>query len=220
MPPARCVLPHHTSSFPTEPPAAEPRPSPISTITTPRRPLDDPRFLEHRVPGLEAARCAAEIGQILRTLGSNIHSSQPCAPTTVSSAILSPRADANQVREIAVRPHPRSAEPQGKREGIHSELSERMPLRNSRPGYGSVPPPPLATAMLTPWCRRQGDGPAQARLPGNGWPRYVLGFVPCPRGHVFAKIPSETSWVSRGCPELPSRYRRSHDGNKPVEESG
>ena len=74
--------------------------------------------------------------------------------------------------------------------------------------------------MLTRRCRRQGDGPAQARLPRDGWPRHVLGLVPCPRGHVVAKIPPETSWISRGCPELPSRYRCSHDGNKPVEEGG
>jgi hypothetical protein len=41
-----------------------------------------------------------------------------------------------QVRKVSLRPYSGSAEPQGEREGIYPEQSERMSGRDSKPGYG------------------------------------------------------------------------------------
>lgn len=45
-----------------------------------------------------------------------------------------------QVRKVAIRPHPRTAESQGQREGICTEELEGMPCRDSQSGYGFVRP--------------------------------------------------------------------------------
>ena len=84
-----------------------------------------------------------------------------------------PLTTTRQVREIPLRPHPRAEEPQGKREGIHTELSERMPDRGSQPGHGLVqtrgPGRRWLRILMRMDYRSQGHGLAETDIPRDGW---------------------------------------------------
>jgi hypothetical protein len=74
-----------------------------------------------------------------------------------------------QVREVPLRPHSRSPESQGQREGIHPEQLERMSGGNQGFGYGSVMGWPQVELSLMDLIRPQGHCALETRLPRDVW---------------------------------------------------
>lgn len=75
----------------------------------------------------------------------------------------------------------------------------------------------VLTVLFLLGFRRQGDRAPQARISRDVGSRYVLGFVPCARGHVVSQISPEASGIFGCCAELPARHGSAHVGHELVE---
>lgn len=93
-----------------------------------------PRYLEHSSAGIEEAKATCQDGRPARSITDITASCQRLKQpppenqrTRRSTGAPEPGGPIiHHVREIALRPHPGDAEPQGQGEGVHTKLPERM----------------------------------------------------------------------------------------------